>query len=858
VSVDIPDPYKDLEIVVVDIHIIGTKFRIVTVYRPPEWISAQNEHLVAALGVLCDVRYPVILLGDYNAPHIDWPSLSATRNDGKSNIIADFCRTNSLVQLVDFPSRATNDHILDLLLTTDPLCVLDVMRRDAICWSDHYAISCKLNVARPPIFHPGTYVPDFRHAQYHRILPYLSTVNWVAEFDNIVSPEEYLQVISRHLDYCIRNFVPKKRIGGNRAKQYPRAIKKLLLKRKVLWSRRLQPGGLERYRTFAERVKTEITAFETAKERAIVADGSLNSFYRFTKSQMKSRASGIAALKRPDDTWCITDHDKAALLSENFATYFITDDGNEPDFPSRVPPNVSISEVLFTPEKVRRVLAKLPKKYSRTPDGYPAAFLKNLSTVIAEPVATLFTICFRQGILPDIWKTALVTPVFKRKGSASNPQNYRPISLTCFLCKVFETIMREDIAVYLYENELISREQYGFLAKRSTTTQLLSTFNFWTKAVDERHSVDAIFLDFTRAFDQVSHLKLLLKLKAYGIQGALLSIILDFLIGRSQIVAIGDSLSESVPVISGIPQGTIYGPLCFILYINDLPEQIPQVLTKLYADDSKLYSIVDSEVDRNTLQRALTTVKDWASKWQLTLSIGKCYSMSFSNIRRPNVYEIDGAELNSQTSVIDLGIVVNPNLKSSDHCRAKVKKAHSRMWLLFETFRVSRPETLVFAFKVFVRPLLESSSQVWSPYLLKDVELIERVQHYFTWRIYCRFNWDMDTYSNRCARLNLDFLETRRIVADLILTYKMLHNLVDFPADPLFMYSPRQVGRNIGNLIIPPARLDIRRYFFAVRIPHIWNRMKVITKHANNLNAFRACLDSENIGARRDLYHRHF
>jgi len=674
VSVDIPDPYKDLEIVAVDVHITGTKVRIVTVYRPPEWILAQNEHLVAALGVLRDVRYPVIFLGDYNVPHIDWASLSATRNDGKSNIIADFCRTNALVQLVDFPSRATNDHILDLVLTTDPLCVLDVVRTDAICWSDHYAVACKLNVPRPPIFQPGTVVPDFRRSDYNRILPYLASVDWLAELENAVSPEEHLQVISRHLDYCIRNFVPKKRIGGNRAKKYPRAIKKLLLKRKLLWSKRHQPGGDERYSTFAEQVKNEITNFETAKERDIVADGSLNSFYRFTKSQMKSRASGIAALKRRNDTWCTSDQDKATLLCENFATYFITDDGNAPDFPSRVPPDVEISEVLFTPEKVRHFLAKLPTKYSRAPDGYPAAFLKNLASVICEPVATLFTVCFREGILPDIWKTALVTPVYKRKGSASDPQNYRPISLTCFLCKVFETIMRQDIATFLYQNRLISREQYGFLAKRSTTTQLLATFNFWTRAVDERHSVDAVFLDFTKAFDQVSHLKLLLKLSAYGIRGALLSIILDFLIGRTQSVVIGDSYSEPISVTSGIPQGTIFGPLCFLLYINDLPEQIPAVSTKLYADDSKIYSVVDSVVDKNTLQRSLATVYAWAITWQLTLSLGKCQSLSFSNVRRQNSYEIAGHVLNSPSTVIDLGIVVNPNLKSSNHCLAPKSK----------------------------------------------------------------------------------------------------------------------------------------------------------------------------------------
>ena len=209
--------------------------------------------------------------------------------------------------------------------------------------------------------------------------------------------------------------------------------------------------------------------------------------------------------------------------------------------------------------------------------------LKELCNEFAYPLKILFDKTVQTGKIPDKWKVAEVRPIFK-KGNKTQPGNYRPVSLTSIVCKVFEGFVRNVIMSHLIDNNLLAPEQYGFCGGRSCTTQLLNTINDWLSFLDNNIPVDAVYLDFRKAFDTVPHERLISKLSGYGIQGNLLQWIRDFLCDRTQYVTINNNSSNTIPVSSGVPQGSVLGPTLFIYFINDMSDVVATLL-KIFADD---------------------------------------------------------------------------------------------------------------------------------------------------------------------------------------------------------------------------------------------------------------------------------
>ena len=243
------------------------------------------------------------------------------------------------------------------------------------------------------------------------------------------------------------------------------------------------------------------------------------------------------------------------------------------------------------------------------PDGLSAFYVKRISNTIALPLSILYQKSFNTGILPDIWKKAIVIPIYKRKGTKFDVNNYRSISLTCVLCKVMESITRNQTVVHCDSNKLISDAQHGFISNHSTVTNLLEIMNDITLALDNKDNIDLMCIDFSKAFDSVSHNKLLLKLKNYGINGNLLKWINSFLSNRRFSFKINNALSAEYPVTSSVPQGSILATIFFILFVNDLSTVVKTRLIKMYADDVIIYHKVNNKQDYNNYQKDLAAVQ---------------------------------------------------------------------------------------------------------------------------------------------------------------------------------------------------------------------------------------------------------
>ena len=303
-----------------------------------------------------------------------------------------------------------------------------------------------------------------------------------------------------------------------------------------------------------------------------------------------------------------------------------------------------------------------------------------------------------------------------------------------------------NLLSYLKFNNLIFLEQHGFLEYHSTETQLglLEILNEWTLALDKHLLVYCGFIDIKKAFDCVCHNKLLIKLAAYGINENLCGWINSFLPDRQQRVLVNNYYSE------WSNEGSVLGPILFLLYINDIVDIVYGCKTKLFSDDVRVFWVHDiKSKSTNVLQICVDKISDWSIKWQLLISCSKCYKMHFG-VNNPNtVHKFGDANIKSKCDIKDLGVFVSNNLKSSFHCNKLIDKTKRLSSMLYHCLKSSDPTCLLIANKSYILPILAYDSTVWSPHLIKDIDNIESVQRNFTWHLFKRCGLTNILYNDR-------------------------------------------------------------------------------------------------------------
>ena len=311
-------------------------------------------------------------------------------------------------------------------------------------------------------------------------------------------------------------------------------------------------------------------------------------FWRIANSVLNKGKSAIPPLFNGPEVLSSAS-DKAKLFAKNFSKNSNLDDSgiSLPVFPSRT--NLKLHNISITPKMVKKVKTHLDSSKASGPDSIPVVVLKNCEPELLHILAELFHKCLKESCFPDCWKVSLVVPVFKNFGETSTAKNYRPVNLLSVVSKVFEKLVNNRIVDHL---EKFSDFQYGFRSSRSTADLLTVVSDRIARAFNRSGATRAVAIDISKAFDRVWHTGLLHKLKSYGISGQIFGLISSFLSNRRLRVVLDGKSSQEYPVNAGVPQGSILGPTLFLLYINDLPDDVICNIA-IYADDTTLYSNAD-------------------------------------------------------------------------------------------------------------------------------------------------------------------------------------------------------------------------------------------------------------------------
>ena len=378
-------------------------------------------------------------------------------------------------------------------------------------------------------------------------------------------------------------------------------------------------------------------------------------------------------------------------------------------------------------------------------------------------------------------KQAIICPIQKPHSQRCHPKSYRPVSLTSHLIKVFERVIRAAIVKYLNENDLLPKNQHGFISGRSTLSQLLYQIEHLIRAWEEGKATDTIYLDFAKAFDKVDHNILCQKIKRLGITGRVGLWIREFLTGRYQQVCANGALSEPAPFISSVPQGTVLGPILFIIMIDDLDCGLIRSIASKYADDTRVTSTISNPSDAEYFQTELDNkIYPWGPTNNMSLNGEKFEHLHVGNNLRQlkNSYtDPAGNLIEEKKEIRDLGVIITNDLTWSKHIKEVVSKARVMTAWVHRTFSTRDRAPMITMWNSQIRPILDNCSPLWSPCPkdLGNIDLLENIQRAFT---RCINGMEGLNYGQRLKKLGMYSIQRRHERYKIIYTYKIKEGLV--------------------------------------------------------------------------------
>ena len=454
------------------------------------------------------------------------------------------------------------------------------------------------------------------------------------------------------------------------------------------------------------------------------------------------------------------------------------------------------------------------------------------------------------GVTPEVLKRSVVVPIHKG-GSKGDPANYRPVSLTSHLVKIFEKIIRKKIVAYMDEYKLFSSSQHGFTAGRSCVSQLLAHFDKILCLLELGRNVDTIYLDFSKAFDKVDHKILMKKLKSIGVGGKIAKWIHSFLHGRIQEVIVNGVKSKPAPVLSGVPQGSVLGPLLFIIMMIDIDTDLLHSFLSSFADDTRVSKDINGLVDTFKLQRDLNAIYAWASINNMKFNADKFELIRYGkdeDLKEISKYlSSDGKLIKGKSDVKDLGVIMSDDCTFKQHIEKVVNKSCDTSSWILRTFTLRSRELMLTLWKSLVIPHLDYCSQLWSPHLRSEIQKLEMTQRSFIRKIEGMYGL---SYWNQLKQLKLFSVERRRERYMIMYIWYIIEGLVPNIDSKRKVRSKTHVrhGRSCIVPLVKESRYkEIVNGSFLVHGVKLFNAMPKSVRNATNCSKekFKALLDEE-------------
>ena len=701
---------------------------VATIYRPPKMTSENDEILFNEIETITRTK-TCIICGDFNLPHINWKILTSN-NEGSR--LLKVVKKLYLSQFVREPTLDNN--ILDIVLASDSDLINTCEVGEVLGNSDHKIIRCDIN-CEVDVKENAFLVPNYKKGNIPGLKSELQKINWQTAFAND-DTEHMCSTLTNILLETESKWIPqvKKRLNSTENPRWmTKNIKQILTRKKNLYAKYKQTKSYDDYMEYINikrRCEREIKKSKRNLEINIAKEAKVNPkvFFKYIRSK-KTIKEKIGPVKDTNNTLVSDCKDMAEILNNFFHSVFVKEDTSSLPTANdifRGPDNEKLKIDAISEDDITKYLRNLDPSKSTGADRISTRLLRECKEELLLPLKLLFNKSLQEGVVPSLWKYANVTPIFK-KGNKSDPGNYRPISLTSVVVKILERILRDKITSFLENHKLILDTQHGFRNNRSCLTNLLEFFNYIFANYDERAPSDIIYLDFRKAFDTVPHKRLLIKLKAHGIGEHLCSWIENWLTNRKQRVVINGEASDWLHITSGVPQGSVLGPLLFLLYINDLDCGIVSRLSK-FADDTKLGGKVVTRDDCDAIQRDLDNLSTWSDKWLLRFNETKCKVMHIGQNNIRYNYKLRGQNLMKVTEEKDLGVIVTNDLKCASQCSAASRKANTILGFIARNFDCKTPDVITRLYTSLVRPHLEYAVQFWSPHFQKDKKTGERAK----------------------------------------------------------------------------------------------------------------------------------
>jgi hypothetical protein len=827
------------EIKICDVTIVG-------VYRSP---TTNNDSDMKLINYLKDVPDMTTVVGDFNLPRVDWSNPLCTPNHLQA--YNDIIMEKFWDQLVEVPTHLAGN-TLDIVLADRNLIQgqVEVCPELKLPKMDHFPIKYKINMKRtPPITSEVVY--NYSKANFECYRQTLAAINWQVILSR-KSVEGMWHEIKSKIIIAADGSIPKMNRRKRRDPPWmTRDLKRLLNQRKRAWK------IVKKYDSYTNREKHKVISttidkmVDTCKvqyEHRLGSTGPDHQkhFYSYMRQATKAKDT-IGPLSTDDGLSTENDIQCAELLNNYFGSVF---GESEPEFIPQQNPSIPVDgleAIYFGPGDVVKMINKLKNCSSPGPDCISSRLLKEGVGQLAEPLAVLFNMSFQSGIVPAEWKTANVSPIFK-SGDKSKPSNYRPISLTSQVCKVMERVINEKMKNYIARKNVISKDQYGFMPGLSTKTNLLTFWNKVTARLESNESCDVVYFDFAKAFDTVPHGPLIHKLEKNGITGRLLIWIKNWLSDRTQRVVLNGSSSEYCNVTSSVPQGSVLGPTLFLIYINDLCDEVG-CESFLFADDTKIVQPVNNDSDRQKLQQNIDNMYRWSVKWKMKFNPSKCAVLHFGYSNKQHHYHLHDQPIESMGFQKDLGVTVNTNGRFVGHVNNIAKKANRLVGMVKRRLHSHQPEILKKIYNLYILPTLTYNSEVWNPVYRNQVDHLEKVQ-----RRYTRLLNTSDEYDDRLKTLNLQTLESVRDQADLKLMHQMYHNKSALQFGDFFQLSDELRTRGGSENVIrtKTSKKNIRRHSFSDRLVITWNTIPLHIRKSNRSN-FNSHLTKYNISRANNM-----